>query len=65
MMYYMGSLSETLIETNGDYLGEDRDFPIIVWPTGTNQFTFKTNIKEDMTDAHSLLPLYNTWKVSQ
>lgn len=62
IMYYMGSLSETLLETNGKYLGENQDFPMIVWKAGTKEFSFKTQVKEDMSDAHSLLPLYNTWK---
>ncbi|MCF7794397.1 MAG: hypothetical protein K9N09_10585 [Candidatus Cloacimonetes bacterium] len=65
VMYYMGSLSETLLDTNGNYLGYDRDFPIIVWPANATEFSFKTNVKEDMSDAHSLLPLYKTWKENQ
>ena len=62
-MYYMGSLSETLIETDGEYLGDD--FPVIIWSNNTRKFVFKTSVKEDMSDAHPLLPLYNTWKQSQ
>lgn len=61
-MYYLGSLSETLIETNGDYLGENRDIPIIVWDADVKEFYIKTQLKEDMSDAHSLLPVYRTWK---
>lgn len=64
-LYYMGSLSETLIETDGKYLGNDRDFPLICWEPGSQEFYFKTSVKEDMSDAHGLLPLYKTWKDSQ
>ncbi|MBN2460484.1 MAG: hypothetical protein JXB60_02660 [Candidatus Cloacimonetes bacterium] len=61
LLYYLGSLSETLLETNGEYLGLGRDFPIIQWPAGTEELFFKTSVKEDMSDAHGLLPLYQTW----
>lgn len=61
-IYYLGSLSETLTETNGKYLGEDRDYPMIVWSPDTKVFKFTTIVKEDMSDAHSLLPMYRTWK---
>ncbi len=61
-MYYMGSLSETFVETNGKYLGENRDLPIIVWDADVKEFFIKTSLKEDMSDAHSLLAVYKTWK---
>jgi hypothetical protein len=64
-LYYMGSLSETLKETDGKYLGNDRDFPIICWEPGSRSFYFKTVVKEDMTNAHALLPLYKTWQQTQ
>jgi len=65
IMYYMGALTETLVETNGEYLGADKDFPVIVWEPGTNEFFMETNVKEDMSDAHSLLSHYNLWKETQ
>lgn len=64
-LYYMGSLSETLIQTDGEYLGNNREFPLICWHPGTQEFFFKTSVKEDMSDAHGMLPLYKTWKESQ
>lgn len=64
-IYYLGSLSETFAETNGTYLGETNDFPLITWTPDTKKFYFKTIVKEDMSDAHSLLPLYKTWKENQ
>ncbi len=65
-MYYVGSLSETLIETNGRYLGESgNDMPIIIWDSNSGEYFLKTVVKEDMSDAHELLPLYNIWKESR
>ncbi|MCP4580609.1 MAG: hypothetical protein GY839_03270 [candidate division Zixibacteria bacterium] len=64
-MYYAGSLAETIIESNGNYLGENRDFPIILWDDKSGEFYFKTLVKEDMSDAHGLLPLYNAWLESK
>ena len=59
--YYLGSLSETFISANGTYLGENRELPIISWDSDATQFQFTTRVKDDMSDAHNLLPLYNTW----
>ena len=64
-MYYMGSISETLVETDGKYLGENRDLPIIVWDADVKEFYIKTQLKDDMSDAHSLLPVYKTWKAQR
>jgi hypothetical protein len=64
-MFYMGSLSETYVESNGTYLGADRDFPIIIWDEGQTEFYFKTLLKEDMSNGHSLLPFYRTWLETQ
>ena len=64
-MYYIGSLSESFVESNGKYLGKDRDFPIIAWSDNSGELFFKTQVKQDMSDAHELLPLYNTWLESK
>ena len=64
-LFYIGGLSENFVETNGKYLGEDSDFPIISWPADTHEFYFKTIVKDTSTNGHSLLPLYNKWKVKQ
>ncbi|MBN3035996.1 MAG: hypothetical protein JW861_10465 [Bacteroidales bacterium] len=65
ILYYLGSLSETFNETNGTYLGEEEDFPLISWNSEAREFYFKTTVQDDLSDCHSLLPLYNTWKESQ
>lgn len=64
-MFYFGSLSETYVESNGTYLGTDRDFPMIIWDEGQTEFYFKTLLKEDMSNGHSLLPFYRTWLETQ
>jgi hypothetical protein len=64
-MFYLGSLSETYVESNGSYLGVNRDFPILIWEGDRDEFYFKTSILEDLSDCHSLLPLYKTWEESQ
>ena len=63
IMFYSGSLSETLQETNGEYLGEDAEngIPMIVWAPGTSEFKFKTIATDDMTNTHSLLENYDLW----
>ena len=61
-MYYLGSLSETFKECNGTYLGVNREFPIIIWQPDAEAFYYKTSFKEDMSNTHSLLPLYKTWQ---
>lgn len=67
ILYYMGSLSETFSESDGEHLGneEGKDFPVISWANGTREVYFKTSVQEDLADCHSLLPLYKTWKESQ
>jgi len=66
ILFYFGSLSETLQETDGTYLHTDEnEFPLIMWPANTTEFSFKTHVKEDMSDAHSLAPLYQTWKMNR
>jgi len=65
IMYYLGSLSETLEDTNGEYLGTNRDFPVILWDKNTSELYFKTVVQDDLSETSSLLPLYNTWLESQ
>ena len=62
ILYYISELYETLFETNGKYLGRDRDFPIIIWKPETNEFYFKTYVQEDLYGTRSLLPDYKIWK---
>lgn len=62
VMYYMGSLSETFVESNGTYLGEGTDFPLLIWDHGATEFYLKTLVLEDVSDCHSLLSLWKTWK---
>ena len=64
-MLYIGSISETYLESNGTFLGADRDFPMIVWDDGQDEFYFKTHLKEDMSNGHELLPLYKAWLDTQ
>jgi len=65
IMYYMGRFSETYSESNGKYLGNESDFPMIVWKSDTNEMYIKTIVQEDLSNAHSLLNLYNDWKEKQ
>ncbi len=62
-MFYLGSLSETFLETDGEYIGgdEENEIPMIVWAPGTTEFTFKTVVKDEMSNAHPLLELFNLW----
>jgi hypothetical protein len=63
-MFYLGSLSETFVESNGTYLGANRDLPILIWDPKADEFNFKTVVTEDITECHSLLPMYEIWKES-
>ena len=63
IMFYLGALSEIFLETDGEYIGgdEESEIPMIVWTPGTTEFTFKTAVKDEMSNANSLLDLYNLW----
>ena len=63
IMFYLGALSETFLETDGEYIGgdEENEIPMIVWAPGTTEFTFKTAVKDEMSNVNSLLDLYNLW----
>jgi hypothetical protein len=63
-MFYLGSLSEKFMESNGTYLGENRDLPILIWDPKQEEFNFKTVVTEDISQCHSLLPMYEIWKQS-
>ena len=65
LMYYMGDFGETYAESNGNYLGEEKDFPVIIWQSDANEIYIKTVVQEDLTGTHSLLKLYHTWKDSK
>lgn len=65
VLYYLGSYSESFMQSNGKYLGFGRDLPVIVWEPGTSEYTFQTSVKDDMSDARSLLSLYKVWKEEQ
>jgi len=62
VMFYLGSVSETFVESNGTYLGEERDLPILSWDPKANEFYFKTFLLEDVSECHGLLPQYQAWK---
>ncbi|NWF49434.1 MAG: hypothetical protein HXY49_02710 [Ignavibacteriaceae bacterium] len=62
-IYYLGTMSETFIETNGTYLGGGtKDFPAISWTKKSNEFYFRTAVQQELDETVSLLPLYKTWK---
>jgi hypothetical protein len=65
LMYYIGDFGETFSESSGTYLGEEKDFPVIVWPSDTDEIFLKTIVQEDLNDSHSLMNLYHTWKDSR
>jgi hypothetical protein len=65
LMYYLGALSETFVNSNGAYLGEKTDMPFIQWDGNTKDIYFKTQVQEDTEDCRSLLALYNLWKDEQ
>ena len=62
LMYFMGDFGETYSESNGSYLGEEKDFPVIIWQSDANEIYIKTVVQEDLTGTHSFLKLYHTWK---
>ncbi len=65
IIFYLGTISEILLETDGEYLGGARDevegIPMIAWAPGTTEFTFKTAVKDEMSNVHTLLDHYNLW----
>ncbi len=65
VIYYLNDDSEVLIETDGEFYADNQNIPISLWEPGTNDFYFKTSIKEDMSDAQSLIEHYRLWKMIQ
>ena len=65
LMYYLGDFGETYSESNGNYLGEEKDFPVIIWPFDADDIYIKTVVQEDLAETHSLLRFYHTWKDSK
>ncbi len=65
LMYYMGDFGETYSESNGNYLGEEKDFPVIIWQSDADEIYIKTVVQDDLSGTNSLLKLYHTWKDSQ
>ncbi len=65
LMYFMGDFGETYSESNGNYLGEEKDFPVIIWQSNADEIYIKTVVQDDLTGTHSLLKLFHTWKASQ
>ena len=60
--FYDGTLKESLMKTNGEYLGEKRDFPLIKWGGEETHFTFSTASNQNMDDAVSLVNQYREWQ---
>jgi len=65
LMYYMGDFGEAYSESNGNYLGEEKNFPVIIWQLEADEIYIKTIMQEDLAGTHSLLKLYHTWKDSK
>ena len=60
--FYDRTLKESLMKTNGEYLGKKRDFPLIKWGGEETHFTFSTASNQNMDDAVSLVNQYREWK---
>ena len=54
LMYYMGDFGETYSESNWNYLGEEKDFPVIIWQSDTDEIYIKTILQDKLTRTHSL-----------
>jgi hypothetical protein len=65
LMFYLGSISETLVESNGFYPGGEYDFPVILWNPEIKEIFFKTVIKEDLSGTRSFLPYYRSWNTDE
>lgn len=65
LMYFLGDFGETYSESNGEYLGEENDFPVIIWQSDTDEIYIKNAVQDDLTGTHSLLNLYRTWKENE
>ncbi|MBN1637623.1 MAG: hypothetical protein JW866_01555 [Ignavibacteriales bacterium] len=65
IMYYIGGLSETYEESNGEYLGDESSMYFIVWEAGTKEFEFTTIVSTVVENSVSLLPRYLDWEANQ
>jgi len=65
MMYYAGDLSETVIETDGNAFSEDESIPVYFWNNKSTSYYIKTQVKDDMSDAHEMMDLYKIWNDKQ
>lgn len=65
LMYYTDQLSETIVESNGENLNDTDGIPLIIWQPDSREIYYKSQVKEDMSDAHSLVDLYTMWKDKQ
>ncbi|MCF7918767.1 MAG: hypothetical protein K9N06_02505 [Candidatus Cloacimonetes bacterium] len=59
--YYLDDITETVIESNGDFYTDEDALPVVNWPVDTKELSVKTLVKKDMKGAHSLLGLYQEW----
>ena len=60
IFYYCDELMEKPVEANGQFpRGDD---PIIYWPAGSTEFSFKTVVTEDTSVSSSLLELFHVWE---
>lgn len=62
IMFFLGTLSELFVESNGEYLEINTDISLITWDQNTTEFYLKTSIQENSSTTHSLLPQYRLWK---
>mgnify|MGYP004298699627 CR=1 FL=1 len=60
--YYDETFKESLMKTNGKYIGEKRNFPLIRWDKNETHFTFSTASNQNMDNAVSLVNQYREWQ---
>lgn len=65
IMYYIGGLSETYEESNGEYLGDESSMYFIIWDAGTTEFEFTTIVSTVVENSISLLPRYLEWEANK
>ncbi|MDP8221163.1 MAG: hypothetical protein P9X26_07445 [Candidatus Stygibacter frigidus] len=65
MMYYAGDLSETVIETDGETMSGSESIPVYFWDNNSTTCYIKTQVKDDMSDAHEMMDIYKIWKDKQ
>jgi hypothetical protein len=60
--YFEGMNNETYESSNGNYLGESGNLPLILYPAGTTDFRINTTLLTDLSGTHSLIEHYRSWK---